>query len=167
MKNKILMLDSDILFYKKPLHIIKFLNDKSVDKVLFMSDYWNGYSVSKIEAKYFFKLRLISRLNGGLISYNPKETDYELIEKYLNFLSNCSYNRFINMQTILSMMFSKKNNKLLHRLPSSYYVPFNQKNKTNTICKHFISNSSVRYRFYSEASVLLKSILSEEKLLFK
>jgi hypothetical protein len=163
-KSKLYILDSDIIFFQNPSEIVNFLDNEAVDKVMFMSDYQNGYALTKIEAERLFSLNLVPRLNGGLLIYNPKDTDLRLIDNYLHYLiSNC--NRFINMQTVFALIFSrpKFKNKLI-RLPKSYNIPIGEsRDLVDPICNHYIGYPEVRRRFYPDALKMLTQILESEK----
>lgn len=157
---KILLLDSDIIFFKKPTEIIDFFKGNN-NLVIFMSDYQDAYSISGIEAKYFFNCKLIKKLNSGILGFNSKEIDLDLAEKFLKYWSN-SYGRLFQMQTFYSLLFSKKDKNKVVRLPNSYFLDFGYRHVKEIICRHYVGIKEIRLLFYKDAMLIMKKISKNE-----
>lgn len=164
LKKRILMLDSDLIFFQRPKEITQWI-EKNNGSSIFMSDYRDAYIVSKAEAKYCFGLGLVSKLNSGLIGFNTKIVTLNFVERFLKEifrLDLCGKRAWLVVeQTALGLLLSKKNKKRkLMRLPRTYLVSITKKDIPSLICRHYIG--SIRELFYPKAINVLKQIVSEE-----
>jgi lipopolysaccharide biosynthesis glycosyltransferase len=151
---KILNLDSDILFFKKPIDIIEYMKNQ---KGFFMSDYQNAYSLPVDELNKKLDLKFRNKVNAGIF-YIPgvEYYDLNLLESFIKMMYECHYPISGRIeQTGFAMLFSKYREAFV-RLPDSYQI--SKKCITEeTISHHFVNDGS-RTNFYKEGLKHLKQI---------
>ena len=150
--SSLLALDSDILFFNKPIEVYKFLNQRIG---FYMSDYRNSYSFSHEYIKEKFNFEISSKINSGLF-FIPSVMDYDklLIENVLRLCYEKNYplNQWTE-QTTYAILFSKYRHKF-KRLSKTYQIS-NQSISKDTVCHHFVNDGS-RPLFYTRGIKTLK-----------
>lgn len=143
--DKILILDSDVLFFKRPAAI---LHSILAGRGFFLNDTLDAYSLSSQEIMRTCKIAIRKRVNSGLL-YVPGKKYYDLtmIEKYLAAQSRkvCAHPSWIE-QTAFAVLISRHRGSF-QRLGKVYGIA--RRNVSNaTVCHHFVSGASRRY-FYT------------------
>jgi len=149
---KILNLDSDILFFRKPIEIIEYMKNQ---KGFFMSDYQNAYSLPVDELNKKFDMKVRNKVNAGMFYFPGIEYyDLNLLESFIKMMYECHYPISGRMeQTGLAMLFSKYGEAFV-RLPDAYQI--SKKYITEeTISQHFVNDGS-RINFCTEGLKHLK-----------
>jgi hypothetical protein len=155
MTNRILMLDSDILFFQSPSQIIEYLK---CGKSFFNSDPQDFYAVPRACMNGLFGLQVMEKVNIGLV-YTPGKEYYELglIERFLEeYYNNWQHNRLGIAQAGLTLIFSKHPD-LFMRLSTSYCIgkgPIT----SEMICNHFASGFGRQYFYIRGLAYLKKQI---------
>ena len=153
--NRILMLDSDILFFQSPSQIIEYLK---CGKSFFNSDPQDFYAVPRACMNGLFGLQVMEKVNIGLV-YTPGKEYYELglIERFLEeYYNNWQHNRLGIAQAGLTLIFSKHPD-LFMRLSTSYCIgkgPIT----SEMICNHFASGFGRQYFYIRGLAYLKKQI---------
>ena len=135
---RIISIDSDIIFYKKPAHLI---NTKTN---IYNQDFQYSYSMELDQLENYFKIRPPAFINSGLFNVSQKIMNFDLIEKWLNndqFFSN----KWVTEQTIHALSSSLTEAKLL---PVEYMIGTTPGFHKNVICKHY--PGTFRPLFYQE-----------------
>lgn len=154
-KNGVLYLDSDVLFFQKPVDMLDYIK---TGKPFHMSDYQNFYAYPAEILRMEFGVNMISNLNAGLfyISKNDYSDHIELVEEYFEKTAIFKSKVFdVNKheQTLASILLSKAN---AARLNGNYQIstdPITAK----TVSHHFVRDGS-RGAFYTRGLRRLKSI---------
>jgi len=105
-KNSFLALDSDVLFFKKPMEVLRFLEE---GKGFYMSDYRNSYSLSREDLGSHYNFEILPRINTGLF-FVPSEMIYDklAIEDSLKLCYENNYPmKQWTEQTVFAVIFSK------------------------------------------------------------
>ena len=152
--DKLLLLDSDILFFKKPNEIIKYIKE---GKPFFNSDCLNAYAKSISELNKIFGVNTLSMVNAGLM-FLLKEyyiNNLDFIEYYFKRMEETAQNRDINRheQTLHALLLSKCG---AIRLNENYQIS-KQPITDKTVSHHFVDDGS-RDNFYKEGLRYLRSI---------
>lgn len=125
-KKKILMLDSDIIFYRNPLLLVQWA--QGLDKKnYFMDDYKNFYALSNDECFNRYGLVPRKRVNSGLICMNPDALSHMFLSEYVNGVLKICEDRLVEMhcsdQTYYALLFNMLNvRKNVSRLPTDYFL---------------------------------------------
>jgi lipopolysaccharide biosynthesis glycosyltransferase len=115
----ILLLDSDILFFKKPIEIIDYINN---EEYFFANDLQNAYIIPKDFSEKTFGLKMISKINTGIIYIPKKMHNLDLIEFYLkNILKNDICMKHWIEQTVWALLISNYE-KPFKRLSENYKI---------------------------------------------
>ena len=150
--DKLLLLDSDILFFKKPNEMIEYIEEGTP---FFNSDYQNAYVIPVRELNKILGVDILPRVNAGLMFLRKGYyiSNLNFIENYFEKMKNVIQPRDINRheQTLNAILLSKCK---AVRLNENYQI-----SKTlitdKTICHHFVNDGS-RDNFYNEGLKHLK-----------
>jgi len=137
--DKLLFLDSDILFFKKPNEIIEYIKE---DKPFFISDYKDSYAKPISQLNEMFGIDVFPRVNAGL-TYLRKGyyiDNLGLIENYFKKMDNLIEPHKVNRheQTLNAILLSKCG---AIRLNENYQIS-RQPITDKTICHHFVNDGS-------------------------
>lgn len=143
-QNYLLLLDSDILFFKKPDLIIQNIEQK---KLFFNSDYQNAYTPFALEYFKANDIEILPKINAGLIFMNKVLyiKHLKLMDDYfreaLLFKVRCNVNR--HEQTLNAMLLTLGG---ALRLSSNYQIS-DKPLTSKTISHHFVNDGN-RDRMY-------------------
>lgn len=155
---KILILDSDILFFKKPKKLLNNIKNNKFS-VIYSTNNFDKYSISKIESKIFLKKDFLYKLNSGLIYFPVNAIYLNLANSFLKFYDTQTLGRSLYMQTYYALLFSKYK-ETTYRLPiSEYRIQENTFATQDLVCRHYIRGES-RSLFYDDAFLLLKKMIN-------
>ncbi len=156
---KVMIFDSDILFFKKPTEIIDFVNGKSSFDALISRQY--GTYDLMVNKEYEIKHKFIEReagfMNPGLILLNRESLTIDMFTEYFRNTRREIKDYFVGMAG-WGFLISQVN---FNFFPSDTYVIKYRPNE-NTIMKHFTSPR--RYDFYAYGiDILRNKMLSNER----
>lgn len=154
--NYILLLDSDVLFFKKPTRLIRNIKAR---QGFFMSDYRDAYAFPRHYLACLFGFKVRHKVNTGLVFLPKKHFDINLIEKFLKIaFTRMKHNHFPHKywieQTAMALIMSKTP-KHFARLPSTYQISTQPLTRITASC-HFVSDGS-RHYFYTAGLKHLKT----------
>lgn len=149
-KPKIILMDSDVLFFKTAQEIRKWVAG-SYDWFYIQDCLANSYVLSEIEAKELFNLRLTPYVNSGLIGFLRKDFDLAILLKLIDIHAKLSFGRPPQMQVYFSLLLSKiKKRRKILILPRTYLVTEDKKEFTPAlVCGHY--TRLVREKYISGA----------------
>ena len=151
--DKVMFMDNDILFFKKPQEVVDFVKDDSVLDSLAVVD--KGHEILDVDEFYNTKYNLRERgafkVNSGLIFYKRKKFTLDMFSEYFDHTLD-SEGHFIE-QTGWGCMIVQVNHKFLD--PSIYSI----KGKVNnsTVMKHYTNPR--RHEIYGMGIYQLKQRL--------
>lgn len=79
----VLMLDSDVLFFRAPHQLVAFVEAGAQDEYLFQRDPVSTYNITKEEAASAFGIQLPECVNTGIAAFPPSLVDFTLCERLL------------------------------------------------------------------------------------
>jgi len=148
-------LDSDILFFRKPIYlnelVKKSYNHKDLNN-FFNKDIESAYVTSEHIFKDKFGIDLKPRLNAGLIFINKSIFNFSNInwflenETYLNFEAS---RKHVSEQTLYAILTSISNTDTSY-LPIEYDVSLN-KSVPDSVTKHYVGK--IRYKYSLEGLI--------------
>jgi len=148
-KKKVILLDSDIYFIKKPKKIINFIN-KSYKKSLYTEDLPGWFLLSRLEFKYIFGLKTVDKLNSSLLCLNSKYIPtLKQINKAIHLIYRLKRERFMDYsflleQTLFIYLYSripKKEKEILYLRHYFNLAVINKYNILNATSIHFSTPS--------------------------
>lgn len=151
-EERILLLDSDIFFFKKPELILDWISNQASDFVYFLKDFQNAYIFSDIETKHFFATSLCPKVNVGLLCYPRKLFSLAIINKFIEVFEKIKLLRsmepFFMEQTLFALLFNlNKSNFKIKSLPSHYLI-FSQRYFFKR--QHLERLTCIHYTFFFE-----------------
>ncbi|MBM4309973.1 MAG: hypothetical protein FJ119_03360 [Deltaproteobacteria bacterium] len=143
--DSILYVDSDVLFFRKPVELLKHLERQSA---CFNSDYQNAYAHPAALLNSLLPFRLEHGVNAGLFHISKKDLDggRDLAEHYFTTVPEIDHHSWtINRheQTLNALLLSRANAK---RLSADYQIA--QTPVTDTTVSHHFVNDGSRPAFY-------------------
>lgn len=154
--SKILYLDSDILFYRKPNTLVKWMNDSSDNSILYMGDYVHAGVLSIKEIVKYFGVKPIIKLNMGILCYSRKSLNLTEMNNYFKFLSTVKKNNRLLRDQTYWMLHAARHCGAKLPLNSNYIVSFRSKRSSRTVCMHY--TSEIRERIYTDGIQLMIQI---------
>ena len=146
---RLLVLDSDVLFFRTPTEIIENIQ---AGKPFFNSDYQNAYSHPPGVLEKILGIEMIPKVNAGLISLHKQHyaNNLDLIEYYFEkmeeIISDVEYNW--HEQTMHAILLSKYG---AVRLSEQHQISRNHPLSDKTVSHHFVADGSgSRIDFYRE-----------------
>ena len=125
-EDKIILLDTDILFLKPPLEIIEWIQDKSKVNLYSQSSGPNNRFDKKVLKKEFKNIKYIERINGGFLCYHKQIMQENKLRRILKKIFNNPKlkQRILSDQQIYQIIFGLNKNKPLpfNRYPVLEYV---------------------------------------------
>lgn len=154
-KEKVLFLDSDILFFQRPREVIEWMEDKFDS--FYIQDFQDSYFLSNIECLNYFKVRPAPKVNSGLLGIRKSEMDMQLLERLIKLHRSLSVYRPLQFQVFFAILFSLNKRSKVLKLPKSYLVSLEGSYKTSKlIARHYVR--PVRHKIYKDISYLLGNI---------
>lgn len=132
---RVLVLDSDVLFFKMPKDLISFLTAKQENFCTHINDIQNAYILSQKELKNIFNISCKSRINSGCLIVPTSLLDTQFITYYYSQLTLLKKNiehRWTE-QTAFALMCSQLP---LYTLSQQYNMSLGS-TPPNAICRHY------------------------------
>jgi hypothetical protein len=130
----ILMLDSDVLFLKRPVELMKHLKSGSADKFVFERDYQDSYFASTSDIKERFGVDVASRINVGIVFADVSGFDLSEINEWLG--ADGVADHCWAEQTLWAMYAARRQTVLLGE---GYDVTIDPRIDANTVAKHYVT----------------------------
>lgn len=131
----ILLLDSDILFFRRPSELLERI---SQERPCFNSDYQDAYVATPEEVESSMGIELIRRVNAGLVAARRIDFDLAFMEEYFGHFASrpCVINW--HEQTLQAALLSRAG---AERLPEGYQIS-KMELGPETISHHFVTDGS-------------------------
>ncbi len=137
----ILLLDSDMLFFRRPEELLLNLRQ---NRPCFNADYQDSYSAPITELRHSMGMDIMPEINSGLLAMTRDNYDLDLIERSLE--SFPPTNQFYE-QTAYALLLSKSN---AERLGDAHQIS-RQPITARTVSHHFVSDGS-RLHFWTKGA---------------
>lgn len=160
---KYLCLDSDVLFFKKPIELLS-LSENVEAPFCFLRDSHSSYSISSAQAESWFGLKLPEKLNTGVCLVPLCRMDLRFLdEAFLPGKIPSTGNHFPE-QTALALLAARSG--LAHCLPTEYSVatgtPPLDLHSISSVARHYVG--PVRYLFFDEGLPALIGSISQRMI---
>lgn len=142
--DRMLLLDSDVLFFREPAELLKRAEDMSYTKNCFNADDESSYTITPEVARDVLKINLIERFNSGLGLIHRDSLRREWLEEFLAVPGLADGHFWRIEQTLFALCSSKFGVELL---PDEYRVHLG-KGFGQSPCRHYVG--AVRHLFYGE-----------------
>jgi len=152
-QDKIIFLDSDVLFFKQTKEIQDWINGKY--DAFYIQDHQDAYFLSQIESKTIFNTKLLPKLNSGFLGINRKDIKMDIFKKLLETYDTLSVYRPWQFQTFFALTLSSKR---CLALPKSYLISEVDDINPNTICCHYVR--TIRHKIYQDYHLVIKNLNS-------
>lgn len=154
---KILTMDSDVLFLRKPKEIIECIKS---GRGFFMNDIWDSYSVPNELIKKLLNIQVRNNVNIGIMGIPAgKIYDLDLIELFLSGAYEKGFGRDLWTDQTAWAVFASKYKDMFDRLPKTYQIS-EEPITDRTVSHHFVSgvNGGSRDDFYKRGVRHLKQV---------
>ncbi len=141
--HKILLLDSDILFFEKPTFLCSLMEESVLGYNYFNPDVQTSHSLSKEHALEFFGINLLERLNSGLALLRPECMRHDWYEEFLQS-GALDTSIWVTEQTLLGLAACRDGARLM---PEEYSIRLKGTLGTNP-CRHYVG--AIRHLMYEE-----------------
>lgn len=138
-----LVLDSDMLFWKKPTEVIEWL--KNPTKPFYILDVSNAYGYPLQEMEKLCHTTLPQKMNVGLVGLKSEDIDFDLLEQWAKILETNFGKSYYLEQALTAMLVGDLECKIAS--PQEYIVYPSQKqveNKVGTL-HHYVDVSKKWY----------------------
>lgn len=149
------MLDSDVLFFRKPEEIIHWANGPLAKDCWFNEDVQEASLITASEAREELNVKLWSRVNSGLCLIYKPAVDFDFCDRALAITSILRGHIWRVEQTLLALCASRNGKGGL--LPNTYEVTLKKNASKDIVARHYVG--AVRDRFYAEGLKRLRGEL--------
>lgn len=146
---RLLILDSDVLFFAAPEELLRRLEDPFYELNCFNADIAPALNITAEEAQRRFGIALVDRANSGLAILHREALSLQLMEEFLGHDSHWAGHVWRIEQTLLALMASKHGAELL---PRDYRVSLGG-GIDGCVAKHYVG--AVRHLMYREGMAYL------------
>lgn len=151
--NKVLNLDSDILFFKRSEQITLWIQNKN-NSFMYMNDYQNAYCISEKEMRKNFGSPYLPRMNMGIMGYHRKTFTLNHVNKFFTYLKKSGLGESIWHDQTYWMVHAQKYYREKIRLDKKHIVVQEQSVlEDDTKCMHYVY--PVRARMFTDGIYLL------------
>lgn len=141
--DRILCLDSDVLFFKEPAALLQRIEDPAYALSCFNRDLETSYSCKPQEIEAVFGFKMIERFNSGVGMIPQRFLDWNLMERTFDQLDVLGHPwRF--EQTLMAICAARHGSELL---PKEYDVSLTR-SCTESAVKHYVG--AIRFDMYGE-----------------
>lgn len=141
---RMLLLDSDVLFFEEPTELLRRIEDLEYTRNCFNADVESSYTVDESVVREQGGFELQPRINSGLALVHRESLKYEWVEEFLGYAGLLGGHFWRIEQTIYALCSSRFGVDLL---PEDYAVRLNA-GIGNSPCRHYVG--AIRHWMYGE-----------------
>ncbi len=142
--DRMLLLDSDVLFFREPTELLRRIEDPNYCKNTVNADISSAYTVESAEVKTRTGVQLVERFNSGLGFIHKDSLDLDSVEEFLGLPRILDGHFWRIEQTIYALCSSRFGVELL---PANYDVRL-AAGINGLPCRHYVG--AIRHLFYKE-----------------
>jgi hypothetical protein len=142
--DRMLLLDSDVLFFREPTELLRAIEDQSYRLNMVNRDIASAYTVDPAEVKSRTGVDLIKRFNSGLGLIHKESLRLDWIEEFLELPGILEGHFWRIEQTLQALCSSRFGVELL---PEPYDIRLSD-GINNPPCRHYVG--AIRHLFYKE-----------------
>ena len=155
--DRYILLDSDVLFFRKPIEIMEWAGCKN-PKFLFDPDVKDSYSIPASELEEYFQIKMIRHANAGLALIPRAGVDLNAVEEYLKRFEKQSTHDLWLEQTAYALLASKWAGGAA-LLPDTYEISFGAERQNGCVARHYVGTHDSRPHFFREGVIGLSKEL--------
>jgi len=148
---RFIILDSDVLFFRKPDFILRWCADGG-DECWFNEDVKEAFPIPLGEIREILGIDVWPRVNSGLCLLNRSAIDLDLCERALRESSLLKGHIWLVEQSLFAICASARNRGGL--LPPDYEVSLEKKARPDAVARHYVG--AVRQLFYGDGIARVK-----------
>jgi hypothetical protein len=152
--DRFIILDSDILFFRKPEAILRWCSD-GAGQCWFSRNMRGGTLISRSEVREKLGIDMWHRVNIALCLIDRATIDFDLCERALRETSLMERDMWLVEQTLFALCASARGRGGI--LPDEYEASKAPKTSPNAVARHYAG--VVRQRFYGDGIARLKKVL--------
>ncbi len=152
---RFLILDSDVLFFRRPEEILAWVDAPDDRRCLFNAEAEDPCPLTSGEARQKLKVQLLPNINSGLCLLWRDAFDLPFCEMALRETSLGAAKPWRIEQSLFALCASRENRAAL--LPTSYEVSLKMERAADAVARHYVG--AVRQQFYAEGIRELQSQL--------
>ncbi|MFQ3671702.1 MAG: hypothetical protein SNJ84_09620 [Verrucomicrobiia bacterium] len=152
---RLILLDADVLFFKRPVEILRWVDGASDGSSWFNEDFQEPSPVAPVEVEQALGFPLWPRVNSGVCLLDRATVDLKFCDEVMAKLDLLSRNLWRVEQFLLAVCASRVGKGGL--LPSEYEVSRGARRDPEGISRHYVG--AVRDRFYAEGVRELARVL--------
>lgn len=156
-EERFIVLDSDVLFFRKPQEIVDWAKAPVGRDCWFNEDVQEASLITASEAREELNVKLWSRVNSGLCLLYKPAIDLDFCDRALAVTSILRGHVWRVEQTLFALCASRNGRGGL--LPKTYEVTLKRHASKDIIARHYVG--AVRDRFYGEGLKRLRGALLE------
>ncbi|MEQ1861617.1 MAG: hypothetical protein ABMA13_16985 [Chthoniobacteraceae bacterium] len=153
--DRFIVLDSDMLFFRRPQEIIDWAQSAPAKDCWFIEDAQENALITAGEVREELDVKMWSRVNSGLGLVHRPAMDFDFCDRALALTSILRGQVWRLEQTLLALCASRNARGGL--LPKTYEVSLRRHATKDTVARHYVG--AVRDRFYAEGLKRLRGEL--------
>ena len=130
----ILILDSDVLFFRRPDELVELLEGESSQQFVFQRDSVDSYFDSRENIQKVFDVQIASRVNSGIVIADVEQFDYARLDSLIG-RGTFEYAHHWAEQTLWAMYAGVERTILLSE---PYDLTMSTEIKPDTVMKHYV-----------------------------
>lgn len=135
--DRMILLDSDVIFFKKPKEILDWVDSDS-QECWYNEDTKEKYCIPRYEIEPALGIKLWPRFNSGLVLMPLSAISLPLAERLLATFKKTAHHPQFFEQTLYALMASELNRG--GALPLTYEISWGLLRKQNSICRHYVGD---------------------------
>lgn len=139
--NRMLLLDSDVLFFKAPTELLAAAGDHTT--TTFQQDAFSCYVLSREQALSAFQIELVERVNTGIVAIDRSAIDLGLCERLVEHPTFWDRRSGWGEQTLYALLGSARGRVDL--LPPTYAISMEEEPRPASVVARHYSGPSRRY----------------------
>jgi hypothetical protein len=151
---KLLSIDTDILFYRKPRRILNWMTETD-STCLFLEDVKDGCLLNPDQTVRLFGVKRDPRVNTGIVAVPKKIMSIDFLEECLDKANLLTRDCWYIEQTLYAIAASVYGRVEL--LPQEYFMALEPPCPEGAVARHYMGAN--RHLFYSEGLARLKRIM--------
>lgn len=154
-----ILLDSDLIFYRRPDLLLDWADDPADGRFFFMEDVQDASALPHDEVREKLGFELLEKVNSGLCLLSKELMDLDFMEDCLRKTGLLQTTRWTFEQTLFALCASRHGKGGL--LPPEYHLTLGTAAREDAVVRHYVGK--VRQQIYSEGIRRLAPILLTAK----
>lgn len=159
-EKRFIVLDSDVIFFRRPAKILEWLGSGSMD-AFYNEDTKEKYCIPRDRIADALGIDLWPRFNSGLLLLPRAAIDFSLAERLLAAFESTAHHPQFFEQTLYALMASAWGRG--GPLPAEYEISWGYLKKRGAVCRHYVGEFKHDLLYIEGAPLFLASVLVSKK----